>query len=228
MFAEERPEDVHDIWAELDGQETQHQETHHAAGEDRQKEANEPHLRNCRSQHEQLEGRGRRKHRGKHQAPERMLVERLMNLFEALGRNALAQEFLAALVADDVNYDAAQCRPNRRHQGIQQESAPILVDVAGHDRVHGKAEEGAVDSGHHQHTPYAQRLQQRPQECCVAGKDVLDRLHDVRLKVYAKAKLPESELGRDAPISLSLPEGNFSNYFLGKFGSAFTSRICLV
>ena len=52
-----------------------------------------------------------------------MLVERRMNLFEALRRNALAEKFLAALVADHVNDDAAQRRSHRSHEGVQQESA---------------------------------------------------------------------------------------------------------
>ncbi len=175
MLAEECPEGMHDVWAELDGQQTQQQEPHHATRENSKKKANESHLRNRRSQHEQLEGRGRRQHRGKHQAPKRMFVEGRVNLFEALGRDALAEKFLAALVADGVNHDAAQCRSHGRHESVEQESRPVLVDIAGDDRVHGKAEEGAIERGYRQHTPCAQRLQQRPQKCGIAGKDVLDR-----------------------------------------------------
>jgi hypothetical protein len=67
-----------------------------------------------------------------------------MNLFEACGRNAFAEEFLAALEANHVNNNAAQCRPDRRHESVEQESWPVLVDVASHDCVHGKAKEGGV------------------------------------------------------------------------------------
>ena len=52
MLPEEAPEQVDDVRAELDSQQSQQQETHHAAGENRQQEANEPHLRNRRRQHE--------------------------------------------------------------------------------------------------------------------------------------------------------------------------------
>lgn len=162
MLPKHVPEQVHDIWAELDGQQAQYKETHEAAREDCQQEAEKSHFRDCRSQDEQFEGRGRRQHRGQHKAPERMPVERPMNLFEALRRNALAEEFLSPGVADPVDYDAAQRRSGRRHESVEQESAAILVDVAGHDRVDGETDEGAVDRGHHQHAPRAQGLQQCP------------------------------------------------------------------
>src|SRR5579864_3251624 len=124
-----------------------------------------------------------------------MLIKSGVNLFEASWRNTFTEEFLAALVADDVNYDAAQCGPHRRHQRVKHESAPVLVNVAGHDCVHGETKKGTVEGGNRQYAPCAQRLEQCPQKCGVAGKDVLYRFQVPRLEVYAKAKVLEKDGG---------------------------------
>src|SRR5208282_2638545 len=112
-------------------------------------------------------------------------------------RNSLAQEFLTTLVTNDVNYNAAQRRPHRRHKSIQHESSPVLVDVARHNRVHGKTDKSSVDGPHHQHAPCPERLQQRPQECSVTRENVLDRFQEVRLEVYAKAKCKREKVSRE-------------------------------
>lgn len=148
MLLESRPEQVDDIRPEFDGQQAQQQETHKAAGEDSEQEAQEAHLRNRRRQDEQFEGRWWRKHRRQHEAPEGMLVEGRVNLREARRRDPLAQQFLPALVTDHVDYDAAQSRPSGCHKSVEKKSGVILINIAGHDRIHGKANEGAVERSH--------------------------------------------------------------------------------
>src|SRR5579863_9195812 len=113
-----------------------------------------------------------------------MMVECGMEFFETLRRHSLAEEFLAAGVADDINDDAAERRSGGGHEHIQKKAGAVLVDVTGDYRIHGQPDETAVESGHGQHTPCPQRLEQRPQKGGIASEDVFDGFQDLNLEVY--------------------------------------------
>ena len=53
-------------------------------------------------------------------------------------------------------------------------SGAVLIHVSCDHRVHRQAQGGAIERGDDEHAPRTQRLEQRPQECGVAQKDVLD------------------------------------------------------
>src|SRR6266567_2690997 len=74
------------------------------------------HLGYGRAQSKELKRRRRRQHSREHQGPERMLIKRLVQFFEPLRRDPLAQQFLAALVSDRVNHQTAERRSRRAHQ----------------------------------------------------------------------------------------------------------------
>src|ERR1700688_1074838 len=103
MLPENASEDAHELGTEYQGEDGQYQEAHKAAGENGQQEVSELHLGDGRRQGEQLEGSGRRQHRGKHQAPEGMLFESLVKLVKTLGRDALAEQFFATQISNAVN-----------------------------------------------------------------------------------------------------------------------------
>ena len=90
-----------------------------------------------------------------------MAIEGGLDFVEALLAHALHQQHLAALVPDHVDDDAAQRRARRRHGRVQQQAVRVGPDVARHDGIERHAEKGRVHRGESQHTPDAQRLQQR-------------------------------------------------------------------
>src|SRR5437016_7345635 len=113
MLAKDISEDVYELRTESQRQDGKHQESHETSGEDGQQKMTELHLRNRRREYKQLEWRGRRQHRRKHQAPKRMSLESLVKPLEPLRRDALAQQLFAALVSDRVYDNAAQHRSRR-------------------------------------------------------------------------------------------------------------------
>ena len=80
---------------------------------------------------------------------------------EALLADALDQQHLAALVADQVDHDAAQRRAGSAHGGVQQEAFGVGIGVAGHDGVQRHAQKSRVHRGKSHHPPDPQRLQHR-------------------------------------------------------------------
>ena len=108
----------------------QNQKAHEPSQKNRHQEVAKAHFKNGRTQHEDFEGRRWRQHPGKHQRPEFVLLERAMNFQKALLRNPLAQHFLAAQIADDVQRNAAQRGAQRRHRDVKQKPRVVLIDVA--------------------------------------------------------------------------------------------------
>ena len=100
--------EVHEAGTESQSQKRKHQESHAAPGKNSQQEMTELHFGNRRREHEELKWSRRRQHGGKHQAPERMLIEGFVEFLKALGGDAFSQQLLAAFVADQVNDDASQ------------------------------------------------------------------------------------------------------------------------
>jgi hypothetical protein len=177
------------VRTEFDGQKAQNQKAYGASAEDRQQEAHKTHLRNSCCEDKQFERRWRWKHGRKHERPERVVVECGMELLETLGRHSLAEKFLTAGVADNINNDAAEGRSCRCHEHVQKKTAAVLVDVAGDYCVHRKPNEAAIEGGRSQHTPGSKRLEQRPEKDGIAGKDVFYGLQGLSLEVYVKAGL---------------------------------------
>ena len=75
--------------------------------------------------------------------------------------DAFDQQHFSALVADEVDHDAAQRRAGRAHRGVQQEAPGIGIGISRHNGVERHAEEGRINGGESQYAPDAQRLQQR-------------------------------------------------------------------
>src|SRR5579859_177972 len=177
MVGEEYPHSVDNTRPDLHNQDSQYQETHGSAQEDREKEVADAHLGDCGAKSENLEWRWRRKHGREHQAPERVSLKSGMQLLKTLRRNALAKQLFAAFVSDSVNDQAAQRRSRSRHQDIQQKTRVVLRNIATHHHIQWKAHGSAVKCRNGEHTPGSQGLQNGPKECGVFRQDVLDRLH---------------------------------------------------
>src|SRR5438445_12707740 len=114
--------EVHEAGTESQSQKRKHQESHAAPGKNSQQEMSELHFGNRRREHEELKRSRRRQHGGKHQASERMLIERPVKLLEALGADAFTQQLLPAVVAGQVNDDAAQSRSRRYEHDAHQKA----------------------------------------------------------------------------------------------------------
>jgi len=82
-----------------------------------------------------------------------MRLKRGVNFEETLFGDALAQDFFASQVADDVQRDAAQRGTERRHGNVKQHALAILVDVGRNNEIHGHAEQRAVGKRDHEHAP---------------------------------------------------------------------------
>ena len=91
-------------------------------------------------------------------------LERGFDFVEPLLADAFDQQHLSALVADEVDDDAAQRRAGRAHRCVQQEAPGIGIGISRDDGVERHAEEGRVDRRESQHAPDSQRLQQRQDE----------------------------------------------------------------
>ena len=85
VVAEEDPQRVNDTRPEPHHQNAEKQETYSSAEEYREEEMTDAHLRDRRSKSKDLKRRRWGKHGRKHEAPERMPLERGMKLFKALG-----------------------------------------------------------------------------------------------------------------------------------------------
>ena len=84
VLPEEHPHQSHNLRSEPQSQQRKHKEAHKSPCEDGRQKVAEPHLKHCRPQHENLERHRRRQHPGKHQRPEFVLLERLVNLLKTL------------------------------------------------------------------------------------------------------------------------------------------------
>src|SRR5215470_8293225 len=96
MFFRHRTHQMDNLWAEFDGQDRESEE------------ADEAPLEGRRGQHEQLERGWRRQHRGEHDRPEFVALERSMDLREPFFGNALAQESFSAKISDGVNHKTTE------------------------------------------------------------------------------------------------------------------------
>ena len=67
-----------------------------------------------------------------------------MDAQKALFRNPLAQDGLAANIADNVKRNAAQRRAERSHDHVEKQALAILIDIGSHNRVYGHAKQGAA------------------------------------------------------------------------------------
>ena len=156
MVREEVSCQGNDLGPEPQGEQRLDQEAHEASGKNRQQKMPEVHFKPRRGEHHDLEGRGGRQHRGKHQRPEFVLLERRVDLRKFFRRQAFAQQNLAAGIADGIDHDAAQSAACRRQEYIEQKPRPVVVHVADKYRVQRHAQEGAVHGGKRQHPPGAE------------------------------------------------------------------------
>ena len=83
MPLEDQAEQTHNPRTEIKHQDRQNQETRESSRKDRDEKMGKSHLEYCRAEHKNLEWHGRRKHPGKHQRPELMLLEGAMDPQEA-------------------------------------------------------------------------------------------------------------------------------------------------
>lgn len=102
MTFEEPSEERYDSRPEPKHEHRQDQKPHEPSGKDREQEMREPHFKHRRTQHKDFKRHGWGQHSREHQRPEFMLFEGSVNLQEALFGDALAQDFFAADIADDV------------------------------------------------------------------------------------------------------------------------------
>jgi len=176
MLLEQRTAVLDDLRAEPQRQQSQDHEPDKSSREDGEEKVRELHFKDRCRQHEQLERHGRRQHSGKHQRPEFMALEGLMNLLEAFFRNTLPQNFLAAEIADKIERNAAERRAQRRHHHVEEKPAPVLKHIGRDDRVDGHAEQSGINPRDGEDAPDAERLEQCPNPRCIARKKMSDRL----------------------------------------------------
>ena len=91
---------------------SEHQEAHHAAGENRQPRKRTKLISEtaAASTPNSLKGVGGGSMlQGTSGSRRGVYQKSCVNLFEARGRNTFAEKFLATFVADEINYGAAQC-----------------------------------------------------------------------------------------------------------------------
>ena len=175
-MAEKNRTCVYDTWPEFQHEDSKQEKANGPAQEYCEQEVADTHFRHCRAESENFERHRRRKHGRKHEAPERMLLESGMQLFEALGGDALAQQFLASGVADGINNQAAYGRAGRCHENVKQKSSMVLGHISGHDNVHRKAEGSTVERGYGKDSPHTERLQNRPEKGGIAGENMFESI----------------------------------------------------
>ena len=107
MLLEHSTEMFDDLRAEPQYQNRKYEEADKPTGEDGNHEVAELHLEDRGAQYKHLEWHGRGKHGWKHQRPEFVALERLIDLQKALYRYALAQDLFASKVSNDVQRNAA-------------------------------------------------------------------------------------------------------------------------
>src|SRR5271156_3523652 len=106
MPAEDRSEQTHNFWTEIQRQQREGEEAYEPSRKNRQQKMYPVHLRHCRTQHEKLEWHRRREHPWEHQRPEFMPLKRGVNALESFLGNTLAQNLLSAEVPDEVERNA--------------------------------------------------------------------------------------------------------------------------
>jgi len=142
---------------ELQREQRQNQKADKSSCEDCGQKVAESHFKRSRSEDEEFKRRRRRQHRGEHQRPEFMFFERCVDSAKPLDGQSLPEQHFPARVADQVQDDAADSRSRRCQDHVEEELGRLLVDVPGHDRIHGKPEERCVHSRNHEYAPRAQR-----------------------------------------------------------------------
>lgn len=166
---------------ELQYQKREYEESEKPAEKDGEYKVCEFHFEGCGRQREQLERKGRRHHRGKHQGPELMAVEGRSYLVKLGFRNPLCQQGFTAFVPNDIKENAARGRAGGRHHRIKQKARRFLVDIGGNYRIKRYSEKGRVNGCNGKHCPGSERRKQRPYQTRVSQEDVLECSHPAAL-----------------------------------------------
>ena len=174
MLFKNAPEVIDDLWAERQHQKRQNKKTNKASRKDGEQEISELHFEHRRGQNKHLEGRGRRKHAGKHQGPEFVALKRLMDLQKALFRNALAQNLFPSPISDEVKRNAAQGRSKGCHGNVKQHPPAILVDVRCDNKIDWHADQGAIRKSDDEYTPDSEHFHESQDPRRVARQNVSD------------------------------------------------------
>src|SRR5207248_11181157 len=108
-MAEEGSNNIHNSGTKSEYQECKSEEAHHASQKNCQQKMTDTHFCHGGPQCKNFERSWRRQHCGKHQAPEGMLLERIVHFVEALFGHALPQQFLTAFISNCVDHQTTDC-----------------------------------------------------------------------------------------------------------------------
>ncbi len=180
MLSDDLFDELKNLGAELDREDSQDGETQHPASEDRQQEMRPVHFCDPGGKDKDFERESGGHHARNDERQVAILFRETVDTVETRATDFLHDEGFAALVTDEVGNETADSRTRSTEDDIEQRTSWIRVYEDGDNRIHGDAKEGRVDERDEKDAPRPEWQQQALQVRLVFLEKVSKRLHESR------------------------------------------------